>query len=108
MTRSTPSSVERGPEHLRQHVLARLGHEDVDHRRALRRADGDLRVVGLRPARARDREVAEGVDDVHPLLDRRVRVVGDDDHRVVGEERVGPAGGVHDPLELVVGVVDRL
>jgi hypothetical protein len=34
-------------------------------------------------------------------------VVGDDDHRVLVEEAVGPAAGVHHALDLAVGLGDR-
>ncbi len=42
-----------------------------------------------------------------PLLDRRLRVVGGDDHGVLVEERVRAAGRVHEALELPVGRRDR-
>ena len=41
------------------------------------------------------------------MLDRRLGVVREDDHRVVLEERVDPAARVHHPLDRAVGLDDR-
>ena len=42
------------------------------------------------------------------MLDRRLRMVGHRDHRVLLEEPVDPAAGVEDARELQVGLRDRV
>ena len=59
-----------------------------------------------RPGRS-TRQRREGVGEVEPLLDLRLRVVRHHDHGVLLEEGVHPAGHVHDPLERPVGLGDR-
>ena len=66
--------------------------------------------AGLRLAHAARRQHAEAVEraeQVDLVLDLRLRVVRADDHRVVLEERVRAAGGVHQPLDLLVGGGER-
>ena len=91
MTRSTPSSAAAASTRRGTSCVAALGQQRVDHRRALRRAQRDLGLVVARAARRQEVEVVEGAVELDAPLDRRVRVVGDDDHRVLVEERVGAA-----------------
>ena len=63
--------------------------------------------TGAGSAGASTRAVGEHVGEVHARLDRRLGVVGHHDHRVIVEERVDPAGHVHDALQRAVGLGDR-
>ena len=84
--------------------------EHVDLRGARARAHGDLRGAGLRlphPARRQHAEAVERAEQVDLVLDLRLRVIRADDHGVVLEERVGAAGSVHEPLDLLVGRGER-
>ena len=107
IARSMPSTSAIASSERRDDLLAAVGIERVDHRRALRRAERHLRRGHLRagPARPRrrDREVGERQVEADPLLDRRLRVVRADHDRVLGEELVGAAAGVEQPLELTIG-----
>ena len=92
----------------RDHAFEHGRREHVDHRRPLRRADRDLRVLQRSQiggsAHVEARELRTERD--RPL-DQRVRVVGDDDHGVIGEKRVGAARRAEQPRELAVGLGDR-
>ena len=59
-----------------------------------------------RPSASRAQLVVRRLQ-VDRLLDRGVRVIGDDDHRVLVEEALGSAAGVEEALELAVGGGDR-
>ena len=102
---------ERRPLDARHELSAPLAVEHVDLRRARGRADGDLRRLAVAPGARRHRrlepEAVERLEEVDLALDLGLRVVGADDHRVVLEERLGPAGGVHQALDLLVGGGDR-
>jgi hypothetical protein len=92
----------------RDQRFAAFAQQHVDHRAAL---GGAQRHLGVSVARARRREhgeVRERALQVDRLLDRRVRVVGHHDHRVLVEEAVGAAAGMEDTLELAVGGGDRV
>jgi hypothetical protein len=91
----------------RQQRVAALGEKRVDHRRALGGAERDLRVQRARIRRLQHGEVLEVAPQRDRLLHRRVRVIGDDDDRVVLEEGVDPSGGVGQALELPVRDRDR-
>ena len=73
------------------------------------RADRELRQLGPVVRGLQDRPLAaEQLGQRQPAVDRRLGVVGEQDQRVVGEER-RPAPGRLDQLgEAVVGLGDRL
>ncbi len=84
------------------------GPEQVDHRRPLGRAQGDLGLLRPGVGRPDHGEVGELVGQGDRPLDGAVGVVGDDDHGVRREKGVEPAAGVDHPSELVVGRGDRV
>ena len=98
-----PGKPVEGVRDLCRHDRALVLVEDVDHRRALGRADRELGLLGSRVAGLQHPPAGEGVEQSDPALDEDVGVVGDDDHRVLVEEGVRTAGGVHHPRELPVG-----
>ena len=102
---------QRGALDARHELRATIAVEHVDLRRARRRADRDLGRLAVAPhPRRRGRlepEAVERLEEVDLALDLRLRVVRADDHRVVLEERVRPAGRVHQALDLLVGGGDR-
>jgi hypothetical protein len=87
-------------------LRAGVAVEHVDLRRARARAHGDLgpaAVPALADAAGRQhREIVERPEQVDLVLDQRLRVIGAHDHRVVLEERVGAARGLHHALDLLV------
>ena len=87
---------------------ARLEH--VDHRCARVRTQRDLRAAGLAQiGRQADVEAPREVrDERDRALDERVRVVGDDDDRVLGEEAIDAATGLEQPPDLAVGLGQRV
>ena len=94
---STPSAA----------LASRGGHRVAAVLDAARRPSPDRcaghSAISASPSSAPGREhrpVGERVAEVDAPLDLGVGVVGDDDHRVLVEERAGPAGRVHHPLEL--------
>ena len=107
MTRSTPS-IARAVATTRASALSGGVHQHVDHRRALRRAQRDLGVARARAGGRQHAPVRERAGEVDRALDVRVRVVGHDDHRVLVEERLDAAAGLHDAPQLGVGGRDRL
>src|SRR5579875_3346353 len=74
--------------------------EQVHHRRPLRGGERNLGAGRAGRARLGDAKVGEGVIEADARLDRRLRVVGGDDHRVALEKRIRTPRRVHEPLEL--------
>ena len=91
--------------------VAALAVEHVDLRRARGGADRDLGRLAVAAHAGRHRrlepEAVERLEQVDLGLHLRLRVVRADDHRVLLEERLGPARGVHQALDLLVGRRDR-
>ena len=92
----------------RQQRAPAFAVEHVDLRGPRVRADRDLRVLAAAARGRQHAEVGERAEQVDLLLHARLRVVRADDHRVVLEERVEPAGRRHQPLELAVGLRQRV
>ena len=80
--------------------------EHVDHRGALGWADGDARLLS-RPARRRHPELRELAEEVDGPGDRRLRVISHHDHRVLGEEALEPAAGLHHARQVRIGLGER-
>ncbi len=111
ITRSTPSSA--SSVRTTRGISDARGRRGRGRRPAPRASSGRARSPPsppLRLAHAARRQHAEPVErpeQVDLVLDLRLRVVRADDHRVVLEERVRAAGGVHQPLDLLVGGGER-
>ena len=93
---------------------ARLGslpfpRQQVDVRGAAGRADRELGQLGFVVGGGEHGPVAgQHVGQRQAAVDRRLGVVGEQDHGVAGEELVDPAGGLDQLGEAVVGLGDRL
>ena len=96
----------------RAHRVALGLVQGVHHRRALRRAHGDPRLLLARaPRSSRGREhaeVGELVLQCDRLDNRHLRVVGHDDDCVLPQELLDPAARVEHSRELQVGLGDRV
>ena len=103
-----PSSSSSVAVDARQQRAPAFAVEHVDLRGPRVRADRDLRILSTAARGRQHAEVGERAEQVDLLLHARLRMVRADDHRVVLEERVEPAGRRHQPLELAVGLRQRV
>ncbi len=108
--------LQRAAHHIRAQRLAAVLAQQVDHRRPLRRTDRDPRVhstpapaASAGPApRAQDLELPQRARQVDRVSHQGLRVVGHRDHRVLLQEGLDAAGGLHHTRQLQVRARQRL